>query len=524
MDLLRKFGQRTVIDDKEQREDMKMHMVNVITMELESKQKAELGNEIPEMHKERLRIMVEEEYKDVITMELGHTDQVVHKIELVAEMPSKIKRYQIPQAYKMEVEKQIKDLLETGKVRKSDSQFASPLVIVKKKDQSVRLCCDYRELNKITKIDAQPMRDTKDIIEELGNAKIFSHCDLNRGFWQVGMEESSVQYTAFATDTQLLAWNVMPFGLINSSATCTRLLAKVCEGLKNTVYFVDDMCVYSNTWEEHIMALRALLDKLREFGLTVSPKKLKVAVHELEFLGFKISKGKIFPTERNKEKILNIKTPTKVKEVKSILGLCNFYKIFINHYSQIVEPLRRLLIKNRQKQFVWTDECESALSKLKEEFSSDKILRNPDFNREFILFTDASNVALGASLMQEHQGSLFPVCFLSRTLSVAERNYSVIERECLAIVWAITKLNKYLLGRKFTLMTDHKPLLAINKKRISNGKIQRWSLSLLDYQFDIKSISGRENVMADFLSRQIIGQNVQIEDKESDRMEQYLEM
>ena len=153
-----------------------------------------------------------------------------------------------------------------------------------------------------------------------------------------------------------------------------------------------------------------------------------------------------------------------------------------------------------------------------------KILRNPDFTKEFILFTDASNVALGASLMQEHGGKLFPVCFLSRTLAKAERNYSVIEKECLAIVWAITKLHKYLLGRKFTLLTDHKPLLALSKKRISNGKIQRWALALLDYTFDIRSVRGRDNIIADFLSRQILNTTEKTNDQVSDMVEHYFEL
>ena len=241
------------------------------------------------------------EYNDVITTKLGHTDCVEHKIELIADTPVKIKRYQIPYAYKDEVDKQVTELLETGKIRKSNSEFASPIVLVKKKDGSIRLCCDYRELNKITKVDAQPLRDTKEIIDQIGNSKIFTHCDLNRGFWQVGMEESSIPYTAFATDSLLLEWLVMPFGLLNSTSTCVRALAQVCEGLKDTVYFVDDICVYSDSWEDHIIALRALLERLRNFGFTVSPSKLKVGVEELDFLGFKISHGRLFPTDRNKE-------------------------------------------------------------------------------------------------------------------------------------------------------------------------------------------------------------------------------
>ncbi|CAL1537174.1 unnamed protein product, partial [Lymnaea stagnalis] len=441
------------------------------------------------------------EYKDVITENIGHTSSLEHKIILTQEPTFKHKIYPIPYAFREEVKKELNHLIQTNKIKRSDSPIASPMVVVKKKNGQCRICCDYRELNKITQLDAEPMRDTRELLEEIGSSTLFTHLDLNRGFWQIGMHPDSMPLTAFATEEGLFEWTVMPFGLVNSTATFSRFMRIMLEGIPNVVHFVDDICIHTKDMKTHIETIKTVLNKLRAHGVTIAPNKLKFAQEDIEFLGFKVGKNTIQPTEHNRGKILNIKTPHTQKEVKAILGLCNFYSTFVPKFSDVTLPLRKLINKDSKKQIVWTDECENTLRTIKEIFQSDNILLSPNFKQSFTLVTDASNIGLGACLMQEYNHKLRPITYLSRALSRTEINYSTIEKECLAIVWALTKLQKYLLGRKFTLLTDHKPLMALNRKKIANSKINRWSLILLDYQYEIRTIKGKDNTVADFLSR-----------------------
>ena len=475
-------------------------------------------NIVPVKYEGQLRNLMKE-FRDVITNEIGYTNKVQHTIETTQETNLKQKQYPIPYAYREAVKKELDHLIETNKIRRSNSDFSSPVVVVKKKSGQVRICCDFRELNKITKIDAEPIRDTRELLEEIGSDTIFTHFDLNRGFWQIGMEESSIPYTAFATDDGLFEWTVMPFGLVNSTATFSRFMREMLAGVQNTVHFVDDICIHTKDWKSHLAAVKEVLKRLRQYGVTIAPDKLTFAQSSIDFLGFRIGNGVIQPTNVNKDKILNIKVPKTQKEVKGILGLCNFYSTFIPKFADITAPLRSLITKEK-KRIVWTEECQNALDQIKQVFQSEQILIAPDLSKEFILVTDASNIALGACLMQEVDDKLKPIQYLSRALTKCEMNYSTIEKECLAVVWALTKLQKYLLGRKFTLLTDHKPLMALNKKRIANSRINRWFLILLDYQFDIKSIKGRDNVVADFLSRQIDYDKVNESDSQLEHISQ----
>ena len=185
----------------------------------------------------------------MITTEIGFTETIQHKIELTDHSAMKGKHYQVPVAYREAVEAELDLLLESGQIERTESAYSSPMVIVRKKNNKVRICCDYRELNKRTKIDAEPMSDPKDILETIGQSSIFTTCDLNRGFWQIGMERESRQYTAFTSSKGLCQWKVMPFGLVNSTATFQKFMSKMTEGMKNLVFFVDDICIHTNTWK-----------------------------------------------------------------------------------------------------------------------------------------------------------------------------------------------------------------------------------------------------------------------------------
>ena len=454
--------------------------------------------------KKELKLILNE-FKDVINQDTGYTTTTIHKIEVTKDANFKHKTYTVPYAYREAVKKELHHLLDTNKIQRSNSSVASPMVIVKKKNGKIRICCDYKELNKITLIDAEPLPDTRELLEEIGNSNIFTHLDLNRGFWQIGMDSESKKYTAFTTEEGLFEWNVMPFGLVNSTATFSRFMQTMLANIKHVVHFVDDICVHTKDIKTHLQTVREVLNRLREHGATIAPDKLVFASEEIDFLGFKVGKGQIRPTEINKNKILNIQIPKTKKEVKGLLGLCNFYSKFIPRYSDITQPLRQLITKDSSKVINWSSECQNVLMQIQQLFEQEITLTAPDFSKPLTLVTDASSYGLGACLMQEEKDVLRPIFYLSRSLNRTERNYSTVEKECLAIVWSISKLQKYLLGRKFILLTDHKPLIALNSKKIANSKINRWSMVLLDYQFEVKSIKGKDNIVADFLSRQNFG-------------------
>ena len=503
IDKLKAYG-----DNKEEKQT-----VNVISkeedeneigaMKMESSSIENISFDIPEGMKNRV-MKIFQNYKDVITKETGNTKTVTHKIQLLEHEPYKTKVYPIPIAYRDTVKQEIDYLLKENKIRKAvEANYTSPTVIVKKKNGKIRLCCDYRQLNSTTKLDHEPIGDPRDIVDRIGNSKIFTTFDLNRGFWQINMDPTSIKYTAFVALDEVYEWLVMPFGLVNSTATFSRFMKVMLKGIPNVVHYVDDICIHTKDWETHIHTLEMVLNRLKKHNVTISPEKMNIGKRHIDFLGYRVGGGKVTPTTENENKIFDLSVPRSKKQVQALLGLCNFYRPFIANFAEIVHPLTEIIKKTDVRKFHFPKECFNALEEIKNAFRKKPILVTPQWDKPFIVATDASSIAVGACLMQEHEGILHPIQYLSRNLTKPERNYSTIERECLAIVWALQKLQKYLLGRTFTLLTDHKPLVAFNKKKISNEKINRWAMLLADYKFDIKPVKGSDNVVADVLSRLI---------------------
>ncbi|XP_055860261.1 uncharacterized protein LOC129921719 [Biomphalaria glabrata] len=471
--------------------------------------------ETPAANEEQVENVLRE-YKDVITNQLGRTSIIQHKIRLKDYSAIKKKNYTIPTAYCDKVKEELNKLLKDGTIRRVDeqSEYVSPIVIVKKKDNTLRVCCDFRELNSKTVIDAEPLPLPEQLIEKIGSSEIFTTCDLNRGFWQIEMEERSKKFAAFSCNLPGLVgvyqWNVMPFGLVNSTATFQKCMAKLLEGIEDVVFYVDDICIFSKTWENHIKTLKQVLNRLRENKLTIAPDKLHIGKTKIEFLGYEIGNKQIRPTRSNLNKIMQVKPPETKKDIQAIIGLFNFYKKFISNYTQLISPLYDLLkVKNSNKDtykkiIAASKECREAVDKLKEIFNDDKRLHIPSKDKVFELYTDASDTAIGACLMQrDDKNNLVPIEYLSRRLSRAETRYSTIEKECLAIVWCTLRLKRHLLGRFFLIFTDHKPLTTLNVKANTNSRITRWTMILADLHFEIKQIKGKDNVIADFMSRYI---------------------
>ena len=297
----------------------------------------------------------------------------------------------------------------------------------------------------------------------------------------------------------------MPFGLVNSGATFCRMIRRILDGVPNVDSFVDDMWIFTENWEDHMTSLRQVLDRLRSAKLTAKPSKCMIEYGSIECLGHSIVGQTVRPQEDKIQAIRDASRPLTKRQLKSFLGLAGFYRRFIPNFSSIASPLTDLTKKDRPNSIKdWQDHHEKAFQTLKSRLTSSPILRLPisSEGHPFIVRTDASDVGIGAVLLQEFEGEgRLPIAYASKKLLPRERNYSVIEKECLGIIWGIEKFRKYLYGVEFLLETDHKPLSYLQTAKVLNPRIMRWAMKLQPYRFRIIAIRGQENFGADYLSR-----------------------
>lgn len=442
-------------------------------------------------------------YLEVLTDLPGKTTVVEHDIKLTTSQPIRSRPYRLPYASRKHVQEEVDSMLKMGVIEPSESPYASPIVLVDKKDGSKRFCVDFRALNRTTIFDAEPLPDPEEIFASLSQKKYFSKFDLSKGYWQVPVRKDVRPLTAFLTSDGLYQFRMMPFGLVNAPATFTRLMRRVLHGLSNTNNFIDDILIHTATWEEHLLAIEALLKRLRSAGLTAKPSKCVIGAQTLDFLGHVIGKGVLQPQEDKVQKIQDAKRPETKKELRSFLGLAGYYRRFIPNFAAVAAPLTDLTKASEPNHISWGDSQEQAFNTLKMKMISTPILQLPDCQQPFILRTDASNIGIGAVLLQRNEeiGDDFPVAYASRKLLQREKAYATVEKECLAIVYGIQKFAPYLYGREFTLQTDHLSLLYIQKAKLNNSRVMRWALLLQPYRFRVEAIKGSNNVGADFLSR-----------------------
>lgn len=265
--------------------------------------------------------------------------------------------------------------------------------------------------------------------------------------------------------------------------------------------YIDDILIHTSSWEEHVKVLITVLKKLRSACLTAKPSKCFIGYEHIEYLGYIVGHGKVKPNPEKTELLQSTPQPTTKTQVRSFLGMASFYRKFIPNFSEIAVPLTDLTKRGEPNKVRWEACHENAFRTLKSKLSKEPILLLPDLTKQFFLRTDASDVGIGAVLLQEVDNMRFPVAYASKKLLPRERAYAVIERECLAIVWAIKKFEPYLYGREFVVETDHQPLLYMQKTKVSNARIMRWALALQPYRFRIEAIKGSDNVGADYLSR-----------------------
>jgi len=436
--------------------------------------------------------------------QLGKTDLVQHSIETGDQRPIKQLPYRTPFALRQEMEGMISQMLEQGVIQESSSPWASPVVLVAKKDGTNRFCVDYRRLNSVTKMDTFPLPRIDDSLDLLANTAYFSTLDLASGYWQVAMSAESREKTAFCSHSGHYEFNVMPFGLCNAPATFQRLMETVLAGLtrKKCVVYLDDILVMGSSFEEHLDNLTEVLQRLRQAGLRLKPTKCHLAKKSVMYLGYVVSHDGITTDPEKVKSVRNFPTPSSIKQLRSFLGLASYYRRFINGFSKVAAPLFALTRKDAM--FVWNDKCHGAFVQLKELLTSAPVLVFPDFQREFVLETDASGLGLGAVLAQEQKsGHTAPIAFASRTLQKHEQAYGVTELEALGVVWAVKHFRPYLYGHTCNVYTDHEALKALLNTPHPSGKLARWGLAIQELDLRIHYRPGRANKVADALSRQL---------------------
>jgi len=347
----------------------------------------------------------------------GFTTLVQHKIRLKKDAPVRQKSYRIPERLVSVLKKEIKLMLELGIIEVSSSEWCSPVVLVPKKDGSLRFCIDFRYLNAVSLFDSYPMPRIDDLVERVGKAKYITTLDLSKGYWQVALAPEAHELTAFKTPFGMYQFKVMPFGLQGAPATFQRLMNHVLRDVsKFSAAYLDDVVIFSQSWEEHMSHLQQVLQCIRDAGLTINPQKCAVAQKEVEYLGYVIGFGKIKPQVGKVEAIQSFPVPATKKKVKSFLGLVGWYRKFIPHFAERSDVLNNLTKITAPNKVHWSEECDRAFRELKDSICTHSVLHTPDFDKPFTLQTDASGVGLGGVLLQEVDGEMRPVVFLSRKL------------------------------------------------------------------------------------------------------------
>lgn len=450
-------------------------------------------------------------------LELGCATEVQHRIPLSDNIPFKERHRRIPPAEYEEVRQHLHEMLDGGIIRRSYSPYASPVVLVRKKDGSLRLCVDYRKLNAKTIKDSYALPRIEETLDALTGACWFSSLDLKSGYWQMEIAEEDRHKTAFTTPLGFYEFNRMPFGLTNAPASFQRLMEGCMSDLNLKICFVylDDIVVFSSTFEEHLERLGAVFTRLSQFNLKLKPSKCELFQKQVKYLGHIISAKGIETDPSKITDLQNWPKPTDVTEMRSFLGFAGYYRRFVKDYAKIAAPLHALTNgprdrkRKKQKKEVdlapnwrWTAECEQAFETIKQKLTSPPILAYADFSKPFLLNTDASGTGLGAALYQVQGGKERVIAYASRGLRASERNYPAHKLEFLALKWAVTdKFHEYLYGNKFIVRTDNNPLTYVTTTAKLDATGHRWLSALAAYNYELQYRPGKRNADADGLSR-----------------------
>lgn len=395
---------------------------------------------------------------------------------------------------------QLDELIRQGVVEPSQSPWCSPLVLQKKKNGSWRLCHDGRKINEVTVKDSYPLPHIHSTLDMLRGAKVISSIDLKSAFFQVPLSEESKPITAFAVPGRgLWQFTRMVFGGVNSSATFQRLCDSVIAGLEGVFGYLDDLVLVSETPEEHIELLNAVIDRLETANLTINVDKCELFKKSLTFLGYVVDSEGLRASPDKVAAIVEFPHMKSQRQVRRFIGMCGYYRRFLPNFSKVASPLTNLLRKG--KKFVWSLECEQAFAQIKTLLTSAPVMAVPDFDRPFFVQTDASAQGIGAVLTQRFDEGEKVIAYASRKLTKLECSYSATEWECLAVIFAVEKWRSYLEGCHFTVQTDHHSLKWLKDLQDPNPRLTRWALKLQSYDYAVEYRKGSLNKVPDALSR-----------------------
>jgi hypothetical protein len=440
--------------------------------------------------------------------EMGKIKDTYHHVKLTTDKPIQAPymfRSRKPQDIALEKENAEK-LLEANIIEPSDSAYNAPVILIKKKDGSIRFCIDYREINKYTVRDAYPMHNTQEVLDQLGSAKYWTVLDAFSGYNQIPIWPEDRHKTAFSCNIGHFQCVRMMFGMCNSGATFQRAMNNMLGGArwKYALCYVDDIIIYSATFEDHIKHLRSVLQCCIKSGVTLKPSKCVFGADELKYLGHIISREGVQPDPSYTASVSKFPEPRTPRQLRSFLGMTNYARRFIYHYAQIAAPLTRLLKKSNQAKHISFGDAErAAFVTLKKKLVSAPIMAHPDWSQPFGMSTDGSKAGVSATLFQGQVGtsSYHVIAYYSRPLKKYEENYFPYELEALAVVQGIDRYRPYLEGSTFDLVTDHKALTKIRDTKEPNSRVWRWTQSLHNFQWNTIYRKGEENTSDDGMSR-----------------------
>jgi hypothetical protein len=461
----------------------------------------EMGNHLDEEQRTMLEELVERHRPTFTSGALqSRTTMVAHHINTGDALPVKARPYRLAKLEHKVIEEEVNKMLAAGVIQPSTSSWSSAPVLVPKPDGSVRFCIDYRGLNAVTTRDNYPMPRIDHTLESLGTTtKYMSKLDFKSAFWLIPMAEEDRPKTAFITPLGLYEFLSMPFGLKNAPATLQRFVDLLIGDLAFCVIYLDDCLIFSETFAEHLAHLEQVLQRFASVGFIANPSKCVLAADEMLYLGHILTPIGIKPNPIKIAAVREALPPTNITELKSFLGLVSYYRRFLPSLAEVALPLTTLTSK--KVKFVWTESQQLAFSAVKKLLTEAPLLRFPDYEKEFFLYTDWQPAAIAAILGQKEGDTEYVVAYASKCLSGPELNYSPTDGELMAVVWAVKLFRPYLWGTPFTIITDHKALQWLQTTRNLTGKLARYAITLQEYDFQVQHRSGAQHGNVDSLSR-----------------------
>lgn len=433
---------------------------------------------------------------------LGCTSVIKHRIELLDPTPFKQPLRRMAFTEKEYIKEQTDQMLKMNVIRESTSPFASPIVLVKKKDNSTRFCIDFRRLNAQTKKWVFPLPNQEDIIEAGAGARYFTTLDLNNGYWQMEMDEDSSQYTAFMTSDNQYEFVRMPFGLANAAASFSKLMSTIMAGLVGSAVhiYLDDLVVMSKDWNVHMKSLKDVLQRIKSANLTIKLAKCKFAHEQAEVLGHVLSQHGIKPQPGKLAAIERLVAPDSVEKVRQFLGFTGYYRKFVPTFAALSGPLADLTKKDSR--FKWGEEEQRSFTNIKNALLNSKAISYYQQGLPLMIKTDASRRGFAGILLQMQGGDWRMIATTSRRLSSAEANFSVTELEGGALVYTLQKFRPFVYGQKVKVVVDHCALCALARTKPLSGRLARWAIALSEFELEIVYQSGQKHADVDCLSRQ----------------------